>query len=109
MDILIYILIASCFLLPLGIKIANEHERFVVIKLGRYSGIKGPGLLLKFPGSSSNIWTRISLNDKGEYLGEGLVKVNDAVFPAHNTEGLSTGSSITICSFSGGNISVIQS
>ena len=109
MDILIYILIALCFLLPLGTKIANEDERFVITVLGRYSGIKGPGLLFKFPGSSTTIWKRIALNDKGEYLGDGLVKVNEAVFPVNNTEGLSHGSSITISSFSEGNISVVQS
>ena len=107
MDVILYILIGLCFVLPFGINIANDDERFVVIKMGRYSGIKGPGLLFKWPGHLP-IWIRIALNDKGQYLGDGFVKVNEAVFPANNTEGLHPGSPITISSFSGGNISVVQ-
>jgi hypothetical protein len=109
MDILVYVLIALCILLPLGTKVANEHERFIITVLGKYGGMKGPGLLFKFPGTSTTTWTRIALNDKGEYLGDGFVKVNRAVFPAINTEGLSPGTQITINSFSGGNISVTKS
>lgn len=105
MDPILYILAAILIILTLGIKIANEHERFVVIAMGRFLGIKGPGLLLKMPGSQPT-WIRIALNDKGQYLGDGLVKVNGAVFPANNTEGMTPGNSIVISSFSSGNISV---
>ncbi|MBI5243642.1 MAG: slipin family protein [Elusimicrobia bacterium] len=42
-----------------AIKILNEYERGVVFTLGRFSGVKGPGLILIFPGIQQ--MTRISL------------------------------------------------
>jgi len=91
-----------------GIRIANENERFVVSALGRYVGIKGQGLLLKWP-NSSFIWHRVALNDDGQYLGDGLVKIGEAVFPAESTESLITGDTVKISSFKNGAISIIKS
>ncbi|HAH06368.1 MAG TPA: hypothetical protein DCM05_07540 [Elusimicrobia bacterium] len=42
-----------------SIKILNEYERGVVFTLGRFSGVKGPGLILILPGIQQ--MTRISL------------------------------------------------
>ena len=91
-----------------GIRIVNENERFIVIALGKYVGIKGPGLLLKWP-NSSFIWHRVALNDDGQYLGDGLVKVRDFVFPAKNTESLITGDTVKISSFNDNRITIIKS
>jgi regulator of protease activity HflC (stomatin/prohibitin superfamily) len=93
--------------LAAGIRIANEHERFIVIALGRYAGFKGPGLLLKWP-SSSVVWHRVALNDEGQYLGDGLIKVRDVVFPAEDTEQLKTGDKVKISSFGHGKVAVMR-
>jgi len=42
-----------------SVKILNEYERGVVFTLGRYSGAKGPGLVLLIPGIQQ--MTRVSL------------------------------------------------
>jgi len=90
-----------------GIRITRENERFVVITLGKNIGIKGPGLLFKWP-NSSIAWHRVALNEDGEYLGDGLVKVKDAVFPAESADSLKTGDKIKISSFRNEVITVIK-
>ncbi len=40
---------AVAFLLALSIKIADEWERIVILRLGRFSAVKGPGIFLVFP------------------------------------------------------------
>lgn len=46
---LFYILIGLALILPMFIKILREYERAVVFTLGRFSGVKGPGLILIIP------------------------------------------------------------
>jgi len=44
-----YILIGLIVILPMFIKILREYERAVVFTLGRFSGVKGPGLIFIIP------------------------------------------------------------
>ncbi|MEX2353595.1 MAG: slipin family protein, partial [Gammaproteobacteria bacterium] len=46
---LFYILIGLVIILPMFIKILREYERAVVFTLGRFSGVKGPGLIIIIP------------------------------------------------------------
>ena len=46
---LIYILIGLIILLPMLIRVLREYERAVVFTLGRFSGVKGPGLIFIIP------------------------------------------------------------
>lgn len=48
-DIILPVLILVVFILSKAIKIVNEYERVVIFRLGRLSGIKGPGLFLIIP------------------------------------------------------------
>ena len=48
-DFLFPLLIVAIFILSKAIKIVNEYERVVIFRLGRLSGIKGPGLFLIIP------------------------------------------------------------
>ena len=45
----IYILIFVLALLALSIRILREYERAVVFTLGRFTGVKGPGLIIIIP------------------------------------------------------------
>ena len=47
--IILYILIFVLALLALSIRILREYERAVVFTLGRFSGVKGPGLIIIIP------------------------------------------------------------
>ena len=46
---LFYTLIGLVVILPMFIKILREYERAVVFTLGRFSGVKGPGLIFIIP------------------------------------------------------------
>lgn len=48
-DVLFPLLIVAILILSKAIKIVNEYERVVIFRLGRLSGIKGPGLFLIIP------------------------------------------------------------
>ena len=45
----LYILIALAILLPMFIKILREYERAVVFTFGRFTSVKGPGLIIIIP------------------------------------------------------------
>ena len=46
---IIFALIIILVLLALSIKIVNQWERVVLLYLGRYVGIRGPGLIIIIP------------------------------------------------------------
>ena len=46
---LVVVLIIAVIILFAAIKILNEYERGVVFTLGRFTGVKGPGLILLVP------------------------------------------------------------
>ncbi|MDI6884177.1 MAG: slipin family protein [Hadesarchaea archaeon] len=48
--VLIFIIALVILILPFAIKILREYERAVKFRLGRFAGIKGPGLFLIIPG-----------------------------------------------------------
>lgn len=49
MGMLITIILIVIFILANAIKVLQEYERGVIFRLGRYAGIKGPGLILIIP------------------------------------------------------------
>ena len=46
--VLFLIIVVALFLFS-AIKILNEYERGVIFQLGRFSGVKGPGLIIVIP------------------------------------------------------------
>jgi regulator of protease activity HflC (stomatin/prohibitin superfamily) len=49
MELLIFLIVAVVILIASGIKIINQYERGVVLTLGRYTGIRQPGLRVVVP------------------------------------------------------------
>ena len=46
---MIYILIGIIIILPMFVKVLREYERAVVFTLGRFTSVKGPGLIIIIP------------------------------------------------------------
>jgi regulator of protease activity HflC (stomatin/prohibitin superfamily) len=44
------------FLLTRAIKIVREYQRIVLFRLGRVTGLRGPGLVIIFPGIDRAVW-----------------------------------------------------
>ncbi|HSW97111.1 MAG TPA: slipin family protein [Candidatus Saccharimonadales bacterium] len=49
MEFFYFLLVLIIIILITGVKIVQEYERGVVFRLGRYQGIRGPGLILLIP------------------------------------------------------------
>ena len=49
-----------------SIKIARESQRYVVYRLGKFFGLKGPGLIFVIPGIDK--CTKINVGDLGELV-----------------------------------------
>ena len=49
MNFLIVLVVLLLILLSLAVRVLNEYERGVVFTLGRFTGVKGPGLVLLWP------------------------------------------------------------
>lgn len=47
--IIVVVVLAAIILLSASLRIVNEYERGVVFRLGRYVGVRGPGLILLIP------------------------------------------------------------
>lgn len=47
--VLFWLVILAMFIGPAAIRITNEYERGVIFRLGRFSGVKGPGLFFIIP------------------------------------------------------------
>lgn len=45
----IFLLLFAIFIIASAIRVLNEYERGVVFRLGRFVGVKGPGLILLIP------------------------------------------------------------
>ena len=48
-NIMIYLITALVIILPMIIKIMREYERAVVFTFGRFTSVKGPGLIIIIP------------------------------------------------------------
>ncbi len=46
---ILFIILLGIFILSQAIRILKEYERGVIFRLGRFSGVKGPGLILLIP------------------------------------------------------------
>ena len=49
MNTLVYVIIGIIIILPLIFKVLREYERAVVFTLGRFTSVKGPGLIIIIP------------------------------------------------------------
>lgn len=49
LSVMVVFALLIIFLLFSSIKILQEYERAVVFRLGRYAGVRGPGLIILIP------------------------------------------------------------
>lgn len=91
------LVLVGILLVSMGIKIASEHERFAVFRLGRYLGIRGPGLLYRL--ANVERWVRLAIGDRGELIESSMAKINDAAVPVRVDGRASVGQAIRVTAF----------
>jgi regulator of protease activity HflC (stomatin/prohibitin superfamily) len=80
-----------------SIKIARESQRFIVYRLGRYFGLKGPGVFFIIPGVDK--CTKINVGDRGELLAQNLARIKNADVPVRVEGRVEAGRTVRIQSF----------
>jgi hypothetical protein len=93
------ILFIVAVFLATGIKIASEHERFAVFRLGRFLGFKGPGLCFKL--GNTEKWIRIKPGDRGELMNTALANINGADVPVQVEGKAAIGQFVRVTGFRG--------
>ncbi len=93
----IFLWIFLLILASSSIKIARESQRFIVYRLGRFFGLKGPGLLFIIPGVDK--CTKINVGDRGELLAFDLARIKNADVPVRVEGRVEIGKTVLIQSF----------
>lgn len=93
----VFIIVFATFFLSSSIKIAREDQRFAVFRLGRFMGIKGPGLIYVIPVTDKV--HKLSLGDSGELLASGQARFGKVTVPVESGERLEVGSAVRIMRF----------
>jgi hypothetical protein len=96
----IVVIFIISYILSSRIKIASEHQRFAVYALGKYMGLKGPGLLFKWSGGETK-WLRLSIGDRLELIAPKIAKINEFSIPVDSDEKVTIGSVIRVVGFKG--------
>ena len=84
--------------LAMSFRIARENERFAVFVLGRFSGLKGPGLVLKMPGGTAK-FARITLGAEGEIQSNELASFGGSAMPYKASASVRAGSKVRVTGF----------
>ncbi len=79
-------------------RIVPENARFAVFKLGKFMGLKGPGIVLKLHGRDTR-WKSISVGDRGELLSRKIGQFHGAQIPVEMDQEVYVGSVIRITGF----------
>lgn len=82
----------------LSIRIAKQYERFALHSMGRFAGLKGPGLIVRWPVSGMH-WTRISIGDTGELIGADVARFSQIDLPAMHAGNIPSGSAVRVTGF----------
>lgn len=81
----------------IGIRVANEDERFAVITFGKFVGIKGPGLILHNPPLTKLV--RLKLGTEGQIQSVTLVAIDGAALPFKSTGRVRPGMKVRVSGF----------
>lgn len=88
-----------------AIRFAGEYQRFAVFVLGRFAGLKGPGLILRWPGGMTT-WIRLSVGDAGELISPDVGRFSGVELPVVCDARLQSGSPVRISGFSSDEVEV---
>ena len=79
------------------LKVVSESQRLIVYRLGRFFGLKGPGLIYVIPGVDK--CTKIGIGDQGELIAQDLARIKGMDVPVRVDGSATIGQPIRIQSF----------
>ena len=102
MTVRLILIILIIIYLAASLRVASEHQRFALFRLGRYFGLKGPGVIIMMP--IIDRCFQIAVGDQGLLIKDGIGKFKEAELPVDHSENISTGSRIKVKGFSNNKI-----
>ncbi|MBP1695996.1 MAG: hypothetical protein H6Q41_1184 [Deltaproteobacteria bacterium] len=93
----IFLLIFLIIVAASATKAVSESQRLVVFRLGRFFGLKGPGLISVIPGVDK--CTKIGIADQGKLIAQDLARIKGVDVPVRVDGSATIGQSIRIQSF----------
>jgi hypothetical protein len=94
---LIFLVIFLIIFAASAIKTVSESQRLVVYRLGRFFGLKGPGLIFVIPGVDK--CAKIGIGDQGGLIAQDLARIKGVDVPVRVDGSATIGQSIRIQSF----------
>jgi regulator of protease activity HflC (stomatin/prohibitin superfamily) len=93
----IFLVIFLIILAASTIKVVSESQRLVVYRLGRFFGLKGPGLISVIPAVDK--CTKIGIGDQGELMAQDFARIKGVDVPVRVDGSAMIGQSVRIQSF----------
>lgn len=92
----IFIVLVMVFL-AFSARIVTQQQRIALVRLGRYMGLKGPGVILVVPYMDRA--SKITIGDQGVLMENGMGKFQEFKIPVVFTSSIPTGASIKVVGF----------
>ena len=90
-------LVLTMLFLAFSMRVVGEKQRVALFRLGRYAGLKGPGLVIVVPFMDREC--KITIGDQGELTADGKGKFRDVQVPVVSSNSISAGASIRVVGF----------
>ncbi len=92
----IFLVLVMLFL-AFSMRVVPEQQRIALFRLGRYKGIRGPGMVIVVPFMDRDC--KITIGDKGELMPDGKGKFREFQVPVVFSNSIPTGSPIRVVGF----------
>ena len=90
-------LVLVMLFVALSMRMVPEQQRIAVFRLGRYQGLRGPGMVMVVPFMDREC--KITIGDRGELMADGTGKFREFQLPVIVHTGVSPGASIRVVGF----------
>ncbi len=80
-----------------SMRVVAEPQRIAVFRLGRYAGLKGPGMVMVIPYMDHGY--KVAIGDRGELMEGGMGKFREFQVPVDVSQHMSVGASIRVVGF----------
>jgi hypothetical protein len=95
--IVVFLLLYVVFMLQKSIHVAAETERFAVFTLGRFTGYRGPGLIMIWPFVTQPF--RLKIGDTGTLISPEFASFGKVEVPVTGLSSIGVGSTLQITGF----------
>lgn len=102
---IVVVALVAIIAIAFSLRIVADSERLAVFVLGRFAGLKGPGLVFLLPGGVARA-ARVRIGDRGELVAPQTVRLGEHDLPADSASQQALGSGVRVVGFTDTAVSV---